>query len=157
MSDGTPTGTVLVEDTAPGAASAWTSGITLVGHRLLFVANAGSGNRLRVLSGFNAAPAAVDDAYTQDPNTTLVVPAGGVLANDSDAENDSLTAALVSGPATGTLDFTADGAFTYTPPLNYTVLITFTYQANDGIADSNAAIVTLMVEARKMYLPLVQR
>ncbi|MFO0929483.1 MAG: Ig-like domain-containing protein [Gemmataceae bacterium] len=45
--------------------------------------------------------------------------AGGVLANDTDAEGDALSAVLVSGPTHGTLSFTANGGFTYTPAADY--------------------------------------
>jgi VCBS repeat-containing protein len=71
--------------------------------------------------------------------------ASGVLANDTDVENDPLTAILVSGPAHGTLQLNADGTFTYTPSANYNGTDSFTYKANDGQADSNVATVTITV------------
>ena len=64
----------------------------------------------------NAAPVAVGDSYSTPKNTTLVVAAPGVLANDTDADGDTLTATMVGDPAHGTRDASnADGAFTYTP------------------------------------------
>ena len=48
-------------------------------------------------------------------NTTLTVPAPGILANDSDADGDSLTAVLAAGPTQGTLSLSANGGFTYVP------------------------------------------
>ena len=48
----------------------------------------------------------------------------------------------MSGPAHGTLTLNADGSFTYTPAANYNGTDSFTYKANDGSADSNAATVT---------------
>src|SRR5206468_33025 len=63
--------------------------------------------------------------------------ASGVLANDSDVEQDPLTAVLVAGPTKGTLTLNADGSFTYTPNANANGADTFTYKANDGAADSN--------------------
>src|SRR5690242_19377750 len=45
--------------------------------------------------------AAADDSYELDEDTTLNVPAAGVLANDTAAE--PLTAALVGAPAHGTV------------------------------------------------------
>ena len=48
----------------------------------------------------NDAPVAVNDAYSVDEDTILSVVAPGVLGNDTDADGDHLTAAVVSGPAT---------------------------------------------------------
>ena len=45
---------------------------------------------------------AVDDAYSVTENTTLTVPAPGVLGNDTDPDGDTLTAVLVSAPQHGT-------------------------------------------------------
>jgi uncharacterized delta-60 repeat protein len=93
----------------------------------------------------NDAPLSAADAYSTAEDTALSVAAAGVLANDSDAEGDALTAALVSGPAHGTLALNADGSFTYTPNGNYNGTDSFTYKANDGTADGNVATVTLTV------------
>ncbi len=43
----------------------------------------------------NYPPVALSDNYTVDEDTTLTAPAPGVLGNDSDADTDNLTAALV--------------------------------------------------------------
>jgi VCBS repeat-containing protein len=75
----------------------------------------------------------------------FTVPAPGVLANDSDPDGDPLTAALVQGPAHGTLALDPDGSFTYTPDPAFTSTDTFTYQASDGALDSNTATVTISV------------
>ena len=94
----------------------------------------------------NDAPAAANDAYTTNEDTALIVTAGtGVLANDMDVENDSLTAVLVDSPTHGTVSLNADGAFTYTPALNFNGADSFTYKANDGQADSNVATVSLTI------------
>ena len=63
----------------------------------------------------NDAPRSVNDSYAVNEDTLLTTVAPGVLANDTDTESGSLTAALVSGPATGTLTFNADGSFTFQP------------------------------------------
>ena len=57
----------------------------------------------RVTSTLNQVPVAADDAWTTVEDTTLTVAAPGVLANDSDGDGQPITAALVSGPAHGTL------------------------------------------------------
>jgi|GEM_PF-981638 uncharacterized delta-60 repeat protein len=71
----------------------------------------------------------------------------GVLVNDTDAESTPLTAALVTGPKNGTLIFNSDGSFRYTPNQGFAGLDSFTYQASDGLANSNTATVTLNVLA----------
>ncbi len=92
------------------------------------------------------APVAVDDAYTTLANTTLTKNASQcVLANDTDANGNQLTAIVVSQPTHGIVTLNSDGSFTYTPTSNYSGPDSFTYKANDGILDSNSATVNLTV------------
>jgi len=64
----------------------------------------------------NDAPVAVDDAYAVDEDTPLTIAAAaGVLANDSDAEADPLTAVLVDDVANGVLTLNPDGSVTVPP------------------------------------------
>ncbi|MCU1501206.1 MAG: Laminin sub domain 2, partial [Ilumatobacteraceae bacterium] len=88
-------------------------------------------------------PTANPDSYSVNEDTTLTVAASGVLANDTDPENDALTAVLVSG-ATG-LTLNANGSFTYLPPASFAGTASFTYKANDGAFDSGPITVTLVV------------
>jgi uncharacterized repeat protein (TIGR01451 family) len=92
----------------------------------------------------NDPPVAVNDSYTVLQGSTLVVAASGVLTNDSDAEDDALTAILVSNPSHGTLVLSGDGAFTYTPTNHDVGSDSFTYRANDGGASSGIATVTII-------------
>jgi ELWxxDGT repeat protein len=64
-----------------------------------------------------------------------------------DADGDSLTAALVSGPAHGTVDFVdpEHGLFVYAPNPGYVGPDTFTYEWTDGVNRSNVATVTIRV------------
>ncbi len=76
----------------------------------------------------NDPPVAVDDAYTTDEDTPLVLAAPGVMANDSDPDaTDIWSAALLTSPAHGTLVFFSDGSFTYTPEANWSGTDSFTY------------------------------
>jgi PKD repeat protein len=93
----------------------------------------------------NDAPVAVDDSYVGVEDTVLSVPAMGVLANDVDVDGDVLTATLLTDVVTGTLALSSDGALVYTPTLNWFGVVTFTYQANDGLASSETAVVTLTI------------
>ena len=61
------------------------------------------------------APVAVNDVYEAVSNQALEVAASGVLANDTDAEGDALTALEFRGPSHGELIFNDDGSFQYTP------------------------------------------
>jgi VCBS repeat-containing protein len=92
------------------------------------------------------APVAVNDSYTTNQNGTLTKDAvSGVLTNDTDADGDTLTAIVVSGPAHGNLTLNPDGSFTYTPNSGYFGSDSFTYQASDGITPSNTATVNITV------------
>ena len=93
----------------------------------------------------NDAPVADNDAYSTDEDTSLIVAAPGVLGNDTDTENDALTAVLVAGPTDGSLTLNANGSFTYTPDADFNGSDSFTYVANDGDLDSNVATVTITV------------
>ncbi len=94
----------------------------------------------------NDPPVAVADSYGTNPSTTLSVPVGqGVLANDSDIDGNPLTAVLVTGPTSGTLNLASNGSFTYTPPVGFSGTQTFTYRANDGTANSATTTVTIVI------------
>ncbi|MES2661637.1 MAG: Ig-like domain-containing protein, partial [Verrucomicrobiota bacterium] len=77
----------------------------------------------------------------------LAVAAPGVLSNDTDIEGGTLTVAVVTGPAHGTLTLTANGGYDYDPADNYTGADSFTYQTSDGTDVSNVATVSLTVTA----------
>ena len=104
---------------------------------------------------------AVADTYAVDQDQVLTIAAPGVLANDTDADNDTLTAILVSTTSNGTLTFNVDGSFVYTPRAEYFGTDTFTYKANDGKADSNVVTVTITVSKvepempYQMYYPVI--
>ena len=97
------------------------------------------------VNSVNDAPVATDDTATTNEDTALTVAAPGVLANDSDADGDTLSAALVTDVAHGTLVLAADGSYTYTPAANFNGTDTFTYTASDGSLPSNVATVTITV------------
>jgi VCBS repeat-containing protein len=61
----------------------------------------------------------------------------------SDLDGNALTFALAVGPATGNLVFGSDGSFTYTPAADANGDVSFTFTANDGMADSLPGTVTI--------------
>ncbi|OBB03636.1 hypothetical protein A5662_00920 [Mycobacteriaceae bacterium 1482268.1] len=93
----------------------------------------------------NTAPVAAPDSYTANVGTPLTVAGPGVLANDSDADNNPLTAKLANKPRNGTVTVNPDGSFTYTPKAGFTGTDTFTYKASDGKTTSKPATVTITV------------
>jgi VCBS repeat-containing protein len=97
------------------------------------------------VTAVNDAPAAHGDEYATDEETPLTVAGPGVLGNDTDAEGDTLTAKLESGPGHGGLSLNADGSFTYTPQADYDGPDSFTYRAHDGSVDSEPVTVTIAV------------
>ncbi|MEK6721532.1 MAG: Ig-like domain-containing protein [Chloroflexota bacterium] len=96
------------------------------------------------ISVTNTPPAAVADATAVQKNVAAVVSAPGVLVNDTDADADSLTAAVLTGPSNGGLSLAPDGSFTYAPAAGFAGTDSFTYTASDGIATS-IGTVTLTV------------
>jgi VCBS repeat-containing protein len=94
----------------------------------------------------DSAPVANPDAYAVNEDTALTVNGSGVIANDTDSQNDPLTATVVSGPSHGTLSLNANGSFTYTPAADYNGTDSFTYKVNDGFLDSAVATVTITID-----------
>ena len=99
--------------------------------------------------GDNTAPIAMADAYTLgrgDVLDTALDGADSVLVNDSDADGDTLTAQLVTGPDHGSLTLNPDGSFVYTHDGSAVTSDSFTYRAFDGLAASNDVVVDLTIE-----------
>jgi large repetitive protein len=80
----------------------------------------------------NLAPTGVKDSYSTTAGTPLTVNASGVLANDTDPENDALEATQVTGPNHGTGDIQPDGTLTYTPDPGYVGTDFMYYYPYDG-------------------------
>ena len=105
-----------------------------------------STSELAAIFNGNQPPVAVNDDFVTTEDTALVIDvANTILNNDTDAELDVLQTVLVSDVSNGVLNLIADGSFSYTPALDFNGTDSFTYQANDGSANSNVATVTLAV------------
>src|SRR6185503_15625964 len=113
-----------------------TTGLTVGDHAVRIIVNGQCGSVTNsatlTVNAVNRPPVAVNDGYATTEDTPLNVSAPGILANDTDADTNTLSAILVSGPTHGTLTLNADGSFTYTPATNYTGPDSFTYRASDG-------------------------
>jgi hypothetical protein len=91
--------------------------------------------------GANTAPVAVDDTVSIPRDGTINLK---VLANDSDANSDTLTIVAVSTPQHGAA--TTDGqTITYTPNPNFVGVDSFTYTILDGRGGAATATITVTV------------
>jgi len=104
---------------------------------------------LALLSVNTAPVATLDGTFTVAEDTVLTVDAAhGVLANDSDANSDALSAVLGQGPTYGTLVLNADGSFVYTAGADYNGGDSFTYTAHDAFGGVSGVVTVLLgVEA----------
>ncbi len=92
-----------------------------------------------VTISFNAAPVAEDMEVSTDEDTAV-----DITLNVSDANEDPLTAEILTEPLHGTYEI--DGlVVTYTPEANYNGPDSFTYKVSDGELDSNIATVSITV------------
>ncbi|NOX75858.1 MAG: tandem-95 repeat protein [Gammaproteobacteria bacterium] len=87
-------------------------------------------------------PVAVDDNVVGTEDNVSII---AVLANDTDAENDTLNILSVTQPVNGGASISGRNV-TYSPNANYFGTDTFTYTADDGMGGSDTATVTIVVE-----------
>ena len=84
-------------------------------------------------------------AQDQSMRAATSLPAAGTLVG-TDADGDPVSFAIATQPANGTVVLdAATGTFTYNATANFEGSDSFTYQTNDGFADSPPATVTLSV------------
>jgi VCBS repeat-containing protein len=103
----------------------------------------------------NNPPVAENDAGITDENSQLIVPAPGVLNNDSDpdvGDNLTVTALDTSGTVGAVNAWDADGSFTYNPNGQFEYLQagdsatdSFTYTVSDGNGGTDTATVTITI------------
>ena len=93
----------------------------------------------------NAPPSATNDTYSTLRMRRAHDRRAGVLANDTDADGDALSAAIVTAPAHGTLTLAPSGSFLYTPAANWNGADRFTYTASDGHGGTSTATAAITV------------
>ncbi len=96
----------------------------------------------------NSIPIGVTNTYTAPHSGSLTVSAAnGVLANDSDPENATLTAKLVSAPKVGTFTLASDGSFVYAfdPTIGFSGSLTFAYRPDDDAGPGYPVTVTIAI------------
>ena len=104
----------------------------------------GNHNVVDVTLRVDTPPEAGDDVYVRSNADLFAVPASsGLLANDTDAEGDPLTAELISPPSQGRLRLFQDGSFSYQPLPGAAGDDAFSYRVSDGDQFSLPASVSL--------------
>ena len=106
-------------------------------------------NTTLVPGSLRVSPLAFADSYNATANTPLIIPAPGVLMNDTGTPAPTAQP-IVAGATTqgGTVTLNADGSFTYTPPSPvFTGTDTFTYTATNGLSPDDTTTVTINVDA----------
>lgn len=101
----------------------------------------------------NTEPTAGTDEYEVVAGEVLEVAAPGVLSNDRDPDDESLTATLVADPDRGQLVLNPDGSFTYTPDDGFVGSDKFTYAATDEVGAAGIGTVVLTVVAPQVATP----
>ncbi|MBC7712991.1 MAG: tandem-95 repeat protein [Rhizobacter sp.] len=141
------TGTLSCTGTActytPATGYSGTTSFTYVANDGALDSNAATVS-ISVLSVSNNAPVigSAVQSYLVPYNTAVSL---NLLAA-TDANNDPLTYSVVTQPSSGTISCNVM-ACTYTPATGFSGSTSFTYNANDGKADSNVATVSLAVSA----------
>ncbi|MCA9169177.1 MAG: tandem-95 repeat protein, partial [Planctomycetales bacterium] len=102
----------------------------------------------------NDRPIAVADRLEAEQGTMLKFTANDLLANDVDAEHQSLVAEIVKGPANGTLRRAADGSFEYLGNAGFSGTDEVTYRVSDGALQSLVTTVAIEV-APRILTPVV--
>ena len=108
-----------------------------------------AGNTVSVTIYINNPPVAVTETIAVIEAGTATTLNDGVttslLANDTDADGDPLTAVLVTNPTEGTLTLNTNGTFSYVHGGGNLSTDSFTYSANDGIINSAPVTVSITV------------
>ncbi len=96
------------------------------------------------VNAVNDPPNVQDQAVSLDENTSAVLT---VIGSDVDTNPAALTYEMVKSPKKGTVDNLGKGQFKYKPQANFAGTDSFTVVANDGVAKSKPATLTLTVRA----------
>jgi YVTN family beta-propeller protein len=131
----TPDGQLIYVTTSPDSVAV----IDAATHTVVSTINVASS--LGALGNFitDVPPVAYGQSFLMQQNT-----ASAVVLAAADADGDPLAFSVVAGPAHGTLSGIAPN-LTYEPAADYGGPDSFTFTANDGVADSESATVSITV------------
>ncbi|MBK9035747.1 MAG: tandem-95 repeat protein [Myxococcales bacterium] len=85
------------------------------------------------VGGANDPPVAVDDAATTPEDTELVIQPATLVANDTDADGQTLSLTAVGNPTNGTVTLIA-GEVRFQPTADFNGAASFEYTVSDGVA-----------------------
>ena len=85
----------------------------------------------------NDCPVAEENPNYRTFNNTHLISPDSILENDTDVDDDVLSAILETGVQNGVLMLSPDGSLTYSPNPGFDGNDTFTYTANDGFCNSS--------------------
>ena len=97
------------------------------------------------ITPINDAPIASDEFLTVAEGGTVSLTAPGVLANETDAEGDALSATMISGPSNGIAFIQSDGSLIYMHDGGETTSDSIVYQVDDGNGGITTATVQITV------------
>ena len=97
----------------------------------------------------NSPPKAVEDTATTNKNTAIDI---SVVANDTDADGDSLKVTAVTTPTSGSAVINPNGTIKYTPKTDFTGTDIFSYTISDSKGGTASAQVALTVHDVKANL-----
>ena len=97
----------------------------------------------------NGVPRPAADSFEAQAGKVLNVPAAGVLANDDDPDDDTLTAVLAGEPTRGTVTLAADGSFSYRANKKAKGTDSFTYLAQDSTGLTALETVSIQIKGKK--------
>jgi hypothetical protein len=142
----------LTEPPAHGSAAVAADGSFNYTPAANFWGDDGFGYRITTSAGSNeyrvfASVLPVNDGPPQSVDASLIVPLtqvfGGNVPAATDIDGDALSYALLTEPGLGSLQFTAGGSFSYTPPPETFGSTSFSYSVSDGMGGSTSWSVTL--------------
>lgn len=156
---GTPSGTVnfridgnvLGSDTLSGGVATFTTSSLALGTHTVVAEYAGDANFTGTTNALasnqviNTPPVAGNDTIQRSPTTSVKVRLTTLLANDSDADNDTLTPVVSTTSANGASIRVSGGWVFYTPPAGFTNADSFTYTITDGRGGSAVGTVTVAI------------
>ena len=99
-------------------------------------------NTTLVPGSINTSPLAINDSYSCIGNVSILPNAAqGMLANDTDADGNTLTVTAVNTAGTqGQVTFNANGSFTFNPNPGFEGTTTFGYTISDGTVTDSATV-----------------